>query len=46
LLDLNLLRKNGRELLSELKEDPDLKLIPVVFLSTSASDKDILDLMN
>ncbi|MGB3496245.1 MAG: response regulator [Elainellaceae cyanobacterium] len=42
LLDLNLPRKNGRELLSELKEDPDLKLIPVVVLTTSASDEDIL----
>ncbi|MEH2136363.1 response regulator [Nostoc sp.] len=42
LLDLNLSRKDGREVLAELKADPDLKLIPVVVLTTSAADEDIL----
>ena len=42
LLDLNLPRKDGREVLAELKGDPDLKLIPVVVLTTSAADEDIL----
>ncbi|MDZ8136160.1 MULTISPECIES: response regulator [unclassified Nostoc] len=42
LLDLNLPRKDGREVLAELKTDPDLKLIPVVVLTTSAADEDIL----
>jgi len=43
LLDLNLPRKNGRQVLAELKTDPDLQTIPVVVLTTSTSDKDILD---
>ena len=42
LLDLNLPRKNGNEVLSEIKNDPDLKRIPVVILSTSSSDEDIV----
>ncbi|MEH1781787.1 MAG: response regulator [Nostoc sp.] len=42
LLDLNLPRKDGREVLAELKADPDLKLIPVVVLTTSGADEDIL----
>lgn len=42
LLDLNLPRKDGRELLDELKRDPVLKLTPIVVLTTSDSDKDIL----
>lgn len=42
LLDLNLPRKDGRELLEEIKSDPDLKQIPVVILTTSCSGKDIL----
>jgi two-component system response regulator len=42
LLDLNLPRKDGREVLEEIKEDPLLKSIPVVILTTSASDIDIL----
>jgi chemotaxis family two-component system response regulator Rcp1 len=41
LLDLNLPRKDGREVLGEIKEDPSLKTIPVVILTTSASDVDI-----
>lgn len=41
LLDLNLPRKDGRELLLEIKRDPALQMIPVVVLTTSASDEDI-----
>jgi chemotaxis family two-component system response regulator Rcp1 len=42
LLDLNLPRKDGRELLAEIKADPDLKRIPVVILTTSRAEQDIL----
>lgn len=42
LLDLNLPRKDGREVLSELREDPDLRFIPVVVLTTSEADEDIM----
>ena len=42
LLDLNLPKKDGREVLGEIKESPTLKSIPVVILTTSASDADIL----
>jgi chemotaxis family two-component system response regulator Rcp1 len=42
LLDLNLPKKDGREVLEEIKESPTLKSIPVVVLTTSASDADIL----
>lgn len=42
LLDLNLPRKDGREVLEELKNDPDLKTIPVVVLTTSEAEQDIL----
>jgi CheY-like chemotaxis protein len=41
LLDMNLPRKNGFELLAEIKEDDNLKSIPVVILSTSSADMDI-----
>ncbi len=41
LLDLNLPRKNGREVLSEIKSDPDLKKIPVLVLTTSRADQDV-----
>jgi two-component system, chemotaxis family, response regulator Rcp1 len=42
LLDLNLPKKDGREVLEEVKESPKLKTIPVVILTTSASEADIL----
>ena len=42
LLDLNLPKKNGREVLAELKADEVLKLIPVVILTTSNAEEDIL----
>jgi CheY-like chemotaxis protein len=42
LLDLNLPRKDGRQVLREIKENPSLKHIPVVILTTSASDEDVL----
>lgn len=42
LLDLNLPRKDGREVLEEIKNDPDLQAIPVVVLTTSEAEKDIL----
>jgi CheY-like chemotaxis protein len=42
LLDLNLPKKDGREVLREIKEDSNLKKIPVVILTTSGAEKDIL----
>ena len=42
LLDLNLPKKDGREVLEEIKNDPVLKFIPVVVLTTSKSDEDLL----
>jgi CheY-like chemotaxis protein len=42
LLDLNLPRKDGREVLADIKADPSLKRIPIVVLTTSQSDTDIL----
>ncbi len=41
LLDLNLLKKDGREVLADIKKDPDLRRIPVVVLTTSSADNDI-----
>ncbi|MEP0869863.1 response regulator [Trichocoleus desertorum AS-A10] len=41
LLDLNLPRKDGREVLAEIKADPNLKRIPVVVLTTSRNEEDI-----
>jgi CheY-like chemotaxis protein len=43
LLDLNLPRKDGREVLAAIKSDPDLKSIPVIILSTSAAPDDVAD---
>jgi chemotaxis family two-component system response regulator Rcp1 len=42
LLDLNLPRKDGREVLKEVKEDPVLKRIPVVVMTTSEAEQDLL----
>ena len=42
LLDLNLPRKDGREVLAEIKADDKLKRIPVVVLTTSQAEKDVL----
>jgi len=42
LLDLNMPRKDGREVLAEVKADPDLRRIPVVVLTTSKAEEDIL----
>jgi CheY-like chemotaxis protein len=42
LLDLNLPRKNGREVLTEIKQDPNLRRIPVVIMTSSDDEKDIL----
>jgi CheY-like chemotaxis protein len=41
ILDLNLPRKSGREVLEELKADPELRAIPVVVLTTSKSEEDV-----
>ena len=43
LLDLNMPRMNGREALKAIKEDPELSRIPVVVLTTSENEKDILE---
>jgi CheY-like chemotaxis protein len=42
LLDLNLPKKDGREVLKDIKEDDELRVIPVVVLTTSAADEDVL----
>jgi CheY-like chemotaxis protein len=42
LLDLNLPRKDGREVLAEAKSDPDLRAIPIVVLTTSEAEEDVL----
>jgi chemotaxis family two-component system response regulator Rcp1 len=42
LLDLNLPKKDGRAVLEEIKNSPDLKSIPIVILTTSLSDEDVL----
>ena len=42
LLDLNLPRKSGHEVLAELKDDPDLRHIPVIVLTSSRADEDVL----
>lgn len=45
-LDLNLPKKDGREVLDEIKTDPDLKRIPVVILTTSRDEQDVLRTYN
>ena len=42
LLDLNMPRKDGRQALEEIKRDPDLRRIPVVILTTSKTEEDVL----
>src|SRR4051812_24241643 len=42
LLDLNLPRKDGREVLQEIKKDPKLRRIPVVVLTTSSAEEDVV----
>ena len=42
LLDINLPKKNGREVLAEIKMDPQLRCIPVVILTTSKAEEDVL----
>jgi CheY-like chemotaxis protein len=46
LLDLNLPRKDGREVLNEIKNNDDFKRIPVVILTTSSAETDILNTYN
>ncbi len=46
MLDLNLPRKDGREVLAEIKADPKLKSIPVVVLTTSKAEQDVLRAYN
>ncbi len=43
LLDLNLPKKDGREVLREIKEDKNLKCIPVVILTTSNAEEDLIE---
>ena len=46
LLDLNLPKMNGREVLAEIKEDPELRRIPVVVLTVSKAEQDIIKSYN
>lgn len=46
LLDLNLPKKDGREVLGEIKSDPELRRIPVVILTTSRAEEDVLKSYN
>lgn len=46
LLDLQMPRKNGREVLAEVKQDPDLRRIPVVVMTSSDDEKDVLAAYN
>lgn len=42
LLDLNMPKKDGREVLKEIKQDPVLRTVPIVILTTSSAEEDIL----
>ena len=42
LLDLNLPKRDGRQVLEEIKSDPDLRRIPIVVLTTSEAEEDVL----
>jgi len=42
LLDLNLPRRDGRQVLEEVKNDPDLRRIPIVVLTTSEAEEDVM----
>lgn len=44
MLDLNMPRKDGREVLADIKQDPELRSIPVVVLTTSDSDLDVANM--
>lgn len=46
LLDINLPKKDGKQVLEEIKDDPDLRSIPVVILTSSKAEKDILESYN
>jgi two-component system, chemotaxis family, response regulator Rcp1 len=46
LLDLNLPKKSGREVLADIKEDPELRRIPVVILTVSKAEEDVLKSYN
>jgi len=46
ILDLNLPRKNGKEILEDIKNDDNLKLIPVIVLTSSNDDSDIMNCYN
>lgn len=46
LLDLNMPRKDGRQVLAEIKADDELRMIPVVILTTSAAEEDIVKSYN
>ena len=46
LLDLNLPKMNGQQVLAEMKEDTDLRRIPVVILAVSKAEQDILKSCN
>ncbi|MHC4269850.1 MAG: response regulator [Planctomycetota bacterium] len=46
LLDVNMPRMNGKEVLKELKTDPDLKSVPVIMLTTSDHENDVIESYN